>query len=104
VNKITKEEQTLLSLMMEMFKNPQATPSAIIDNYLNTMGESENFYKAFPDYANKRLTEASNNYAAEIAKIQATPGTGISFDGKPITTVFPAQDHGSTGRPFYGQI
>jgi len=89
VNKVTEEETALLSLMMAMYNNPKATPEYVMDQYLTAMGDAEDFYNTFPDYAEKKLQAASGSYATELNKIQATPGTGITFDGKPVTTVYP---------------
>jgi hypothetical protein len=89
VNQISPEEQALLTLMMGMYENPKLSPAYIADQYLSAMGKAESFYNAFPSYAEKKLTEANASYAQELSGIQRTPGTGISFDGKPITTVFP---------------
>ncbi len=82
----SREEKFLADLIMDMYNNPEATPVSAMNNYLEKYGIADDFYAAFPEYAESRLTPALQKYKDAMDKVNSMQGVNLSFGGNPVRT------------------
>lgn len=72
--KATAEEKLLLSLMMDVFEDPEQSPEKVVSAYLDRLAEADKMYQEMPDFVASALNPSANQYTKNLKEIETRLG------------------------------